>query len=71
MDWLYVGVVLNSILTSGYPSEEACLGHKDMLEKQKIYGTCIKSPANLIGYGSPILLDNGRSICITGSPGCP
>ena len=44
MDWIFYAVVAGSILTSGHPSEEACLGRKAMLLKQNIYGECVRAP---------------------------
>lgn len=71
MEWIYVGVILNSILTGSFPTEEACLGHKAMLEKQKISGTCINSPSawtatTQIGSGSIL---TGPLFCSSNSVG--
>jgi hypothetical protein len=53
MDWIYIGVILNTILSAGFPSEEACLGHKAILQKQNVMGECVKSPLNAaLGYTS-------------------
>lgn len=52
MDWIFVGVILNSIVTSGFSSEEACLGHKAMMEKQKIIGVCVDASSLRTGTNS-------------------
>lgn len=64
MEWIYVGVILNSILTAGFPTEEACLGRKVVMERDnKIQGTCIRTPTNQsytsIGGGG-----NTATICL-------
>jgi len=46
MDWILIGIVAGSIVASGHSSEEACLGRKAMLDKQKIAATCVKAPSN-------------------------
>lgn len=72
MEWIYVGVILNSILTSGFPTEEACLGHKAMLEKQKVYGVCVATPAAhfITGSSGTIFLGPNFSSCMlpSGAP---
>ena len=58
MDWIFVAVLAGSIVVSGHPSEESCLGRKAMIEKEsKIAGACIKAPSRLAGltYGTPTL----------------
>jgi|HubBroStandDraft_4_1064222.scaffolds.fasta_scaffold577148_2 hypothetical protein len=46
MDWILIGVVAGSLIVSGHASEEACLGRKAVLDKQKIAATCVKAPSN-------------------------
>lgn len=43
-EWIYIGLVAGSIVTSVHPSKEACLGRKTMLEEQKIAGKCVEAP---------------------------
>lgn len=57
MEWIYIGIVLNTIMTAGFPTEEACLGHKVMLEKQQIVGACIKAP-RFISAGTDLGITN-------------
>jgi hypothetical protein len=45
MEWIYIGLVAGSIVTSIHPSKEACLGRKTMLEEQKISGKCVEAPS--------------------------
>lgn len=47
MEWIYIGILLNTIFTGGYPDEEKCLGHKAVMERDhKIAGMCVRSPSN-------------------------
>jgi hypothetical protein len=44
MNWILIAIVSGSILTSGHDTEEACLGRKAMLEKDKISAKCVSAP---------------------------
>ena len=58
MDFIFGAVLAGSIVVSGHPSEESCLGRKAMVEKEnKIAGTCIRAPSHSSGltYNGPIL----------------
>jgi len=52
MDWIFLGIIAGSIITSAHPSEEACLGRKAVMEKQHIAGICVKAPSNSVGLTS-------------------
>ena len=58
MDWIFVAVLAGSIVASGHPNEESCLGRKAVIEKEnKLTGVCIKAPSHSSGltYSGPIL----------------
>lgn len=64
MDWIFVAVVLNSIVAAGFPSEEACLGKKAMFEKEhKIFGACFRMPTNNYSMGTTIISPGGLTLC--------
>jgi hypothetical protein len=46
MSWILIGIVAGSFIVSGHDSEEACLGRKAVLEKQKIAAECVAAPHN-------------------------
>ena len=52
MDWIFLGIIAGSIITSALPSEEACLGRKAVMEKLHIAGICVKVPSNSMGLTS-------------------
>lgn len=65
MEWIYIGVILNTVLTAGFPDEEKCLGHKAIMERDhKIAGTCVKAPGSVTGIfsGNVITVPNGCSL---------
>lgn len=41
MGWIFVGLLLGSVVTSSHESEEACLGRKALLEKKEVRGQCV------------------------------
>lgn len=69
MEWIYIGVLLNTIFTGGFPDEEKCLGHKAIMERDhKIVGTCIRSPSNFATGAFSATLDGPGAIRL--NPGC-
>jgi hypothetical protein len=53
MEWILIGIVAGSIVTSGHPTKEACLGRVGVLKEQKIVSACYPSPGNgTIGFGT-------------------
>lgn len=50
MEWIYVVVTAGSIAVSGYPTEEACQGHKVVFDREhKVAGVCVKMPLSSSG----------------------
>lgn len=48
MEWIYVVVMAGSIAVSGYPTEEACQGHKVVFDRDhRVAGVCVKMPGSL------------------------
>lgn len=74
MEWIYIGVLLNTIFTGGFPDEEKCLGHKAIMERDhKIVGTCVKAPGNSAYFNTNLgtILQNGCGVVFSdGRPAC-
>ena len=78
VSWAYLAVVGGSLLSGGFDSKEACYGHRDVLQEQKIYGQCVDlSPSTSSGvtWSSGLTLSpatgtvtmGGSSQSVTGS----
>lgn len=54
MNWILIGTVLGSIVTSQHETQENCEGRKAMLLKEnKIYTECFKNPIGAtLTYGT-------------------
>lgn len=42
MKYIFIGMLLNSIVTSTHESEEACKGREAILREKGVIGQCIK-----------------------------
>ena len=40
MNWIFIGAVAGSLVTSAHDTKEACLGRKAILAENKIVGEC-------------------------------
>jgi len=49
VSWAYLAVVGGSLLSGGFDSKEACYGHRDVLQEQKIYGKCVDLTVTISG----------------------
>ncbi len=49
MEWVYIGIVAGSLVTSLHPNKEACEGRKAILAEQKIAGKCVEAPSFTVG----------------------
>ena len=45
MNWILIGIVAQSLITSTFTSKEACLGRVATLHEQKIEAKCAEAPA--------------------------
>lgn len=54
MNWILIAIASGMLMTSSHDTEEACLGRKAILEKDKITNSkCVNMQNNqLSGYGS-------------------
>lgn len=60
MNWLLVGAVAGSIVTSSHADKEACMGRVAVLKEQKIEATCVPVPSGSgNSLGSTLRLWNG------------
>lgn len=51
MDWILIAVVSGSLLVSGHPTKEACMGRIATLAEQKITAKCVEVPnGGMSGY---------------------
>lgn len=66
MNWIFIGLLAGSLVTSTHETEEACLGRAEVLKKKDVVGRCDKAPT------SGLTINGSGSIRIWcgGSP-CP
>jgi len=68
MDWILIGTVAGSLVTSTFASKEACLGRVAILHDLKIEAKCVEAPkavSNFITLDGPICYYDaaGRAHC--------
>jgi len=65
MDYVFIGILLGSLVTSTHPTREACEGRAVMLKEKGVVGECEPAPSSGINlsYGSNIV----PSLCSDGS----
>lgn len=54
MNWLFIGTLLGSIVTSGHDTKEACEGRKVILQEKGVAGQCVGDSRGLTS-GTSIL----------------
>lgn len=61
MKYIFVGMLLNSLVTSTHDNEEACKGREAMLKEKGIVGQCAKEHNNslMLGSGTYCIKPNG------------
>lgn len=69
MNWVYVGVLLGSLVTSQHETEEACLGRKALLSKREVVGDCHNTRPMGIVTGVGTLLPNSGKNCYSNNDG--
>lgn len=57
MNWILIAITSGMLMTGHYETEEACLGRKAMLERDKITNAKCVDMRSIIGYST------GTSIC--------
>lgn len=66
MKYIFIGMILNSLVTSTHDNEEACKGREAVLKEKGIVGQCVKETNSLsftgTGTGSYIRMCSG-GIC--------
>lgn len=62
MSWLYIGMLLGSVVTSTHDTKEACLGREAVLKEKGVIGQCVNQNIGFtttrgtgIGPGSSII----------------
>jgi hypothetical protein len=56
MNWILIAITSGMLMTKGFDTEEACLGRKAMLEKDKITNSkCIDMSPKMFSTGSGTL----------------
>lgn len=65
MEYIYIAIISGSIAASGYPNEEACLGHKAIFDRDnKVNGVCVKMPMRTLPtIGTVCLYNSTLSSC--------
>jgi hypothetical protein len=55
--WIFIGLILGSLVISQHDTEEACQGRKAMLAKKKepVYGQCVHLDQIILGAGASII----------------
>ncbi len=46
MEWVYIGIIAGSLVSSLHPNREACEGRNVVLTEMKVAGKCIQAPSN-------------------------
>ena len=77
MNWLFIGTLLGSVVTSPHDTEEACRGREYTLRGKGVIGQCVQAAGagsvceittpGFIIIPNQMLLDGGRS-GVTGLP---
>lgn len=68
MEWLYIATLGSLMITGLFQSEEACLGKRDVLQRDnKIYGQCVKDNNYGIVHGSSAITLNPGTIYFQGN----
>lgn len=63
--YIFIGMLLNSIVTSSHDSEEACKGREAVLKEKGVVGQCVKENSHINNFttsGSYIQMC-GNGIC--------
>ena len=63
MKYLFVGMLLGSIVTSSHDSEEACKGREAILKEKGVIGQCVKENNLTLGTSSGIIRWCGLTGC--------
>lgn len=42
MNWIFIGMLLGSVVTSSHDSKEACLGRQAVLKDKGVEGQCVE-----------------------------
>jgi hypothetical protein len=62
MNWIMIGLIGGSIVTSGYDNREACEGRAVMLREKGVTAKCIEmSNSSFVSTGGTLLCYNGSS----------
>lgn len=63
MKYIFVGMLLNSLVTSTHDTEEACKGREVMLKEKGVVGQCVKESITYSGYTGIIRTCNLNGVC--------
>ena len=71
MDWIMVAVISGSLVSSGHPTREACLGRAAIIHEQTKAATdCVKAPTSGLTFTGGI----SNTVCtlnLNGISSCP
>ena len=62
MKYIFVGMLLNSIVTSTHDNEEACKGREAMLKEKGVVGQCVKENGPIQTW-----ITRGTTVCNGGT----
>ena len=67
MEWLLIGTLLGSTITSQHATQEACEGRRVMLEKLKagVRATCVQAPGNIYTGSISLGYYNTPTVCLS------
>ena len=67
MEWLLIGTLLGSTITSQHATQEACEGRRVMLEKLKagVRVTCVQAPGGAYGTFSLGSINIPNTVCLS------
>lgn len=63
MNWICIGLLAGSLITSTHDTREACEGRAVILRESKAVAKCTEMPSNLSSYITGICL-NGPGKCV-------
>ena len=63
MKYIFVGMLLNSLVTSTHDGEEACKGREAMLKEKGVVGQCVKEPTSYSGFTGATRICNLNGVC--------
>ena len=62
MNWIFIGILYSTLMTSAHDTKEACLGREAVLKEKGVIGKCVEAPTSGSYLSNGLLICNG-GIC--------